>query len=132
MSEQAERWMAFAREDLRMAELAMREGIFNQVCFHCQQCAKKAVKSLIAAQGASIPRTHRLTDLLEGVAPGENPIKHLAADIKLLDRYYIPTRYPDALPGALEASLPDKSDALEALYTARRTLDEVEQYLRGR
>ncbi len=27
-----ERWLAFAREDLRMAELALAEGIFNQVC----------------------------------------------------------------------------------------------------
>ena len=33
-----ERWLVFAREDLCMAELALAEGIFNQVCFHAQQC----------------------------------------------------------------------------------------------
>jgi len=132
MNEQAERWIDFAQEDLRMAEIAMREEIFNQVCFHSQQCVEKALKSLMAEKGAPIPRTHRLTDLLEAVAQQENSIEHLAADIKLLDRYYIPTRYPDALPGTLEASLPDKSDALEALNTARRTLHEVERVLRGK
>lgn len=34
MHEHAERWLAFAREDLRMAELAMAEALWNQVCFH--------------------------------------------------------------------------------------------------
>ena len=36
MHERAERWLAFAREDLRMAELAMTEVLWNQVCFHAQ------------------------------------------------------------------------------------------------
>ncbi len=36
MHERAERWLAFAREDLRMAELAMTEALWNQVCFHAQ------------------------------------------------------------------------------------------------
>jgi HEPN domain-containing protein len=34
MSESTERWMAFASEDLQMAEFAQRAKIFNQVCFH--------------------------------------------------------------------------------------------------
>ena len=34
MHERAERWLAFAREDLRMAELAMAATLWNQVCFH--------------------------------------------------------------------------------------------------
>jgi HEPN domain-containing protein len=29
MSEQAERWITFAQEDLRMAEIALQEGIFD-------------------------------------------------------------------------------------------------------
>jgi HEPN domain-containing protein len=34
MHEHAERWLALAREDLRMAELTMAEVLWNQVCFH--------------------------------------------------------------------------------------------------
>jgi len=34
MHEEAERWLAFAREDLRMAELAMAEALLNQVYLH--------------------------------------------------------------------------------------------------
>lgn len=32
-----DRWISFARDDLRMAELALNEGIYNQVCFHAHQ-----------------------------------------------------------------------------------------------
>lgn len=56
MNGASERWLAFAREDLRMAELVMAEGLYNQVCFHCQQCAEKAVKGLLAYQGQTPPR----------------------------------------------------------------------------
>ena len=46
MSEARERWLAFAHEDLRVAEIALPEGLFNQVCFHSQQCVEKALKAL--------------------------------------------------------------------------------------
>jgi len=36
MHERAERWLAFARGDLRMAEMARAEALWNQVCFHAQ------------------------------------------------------------------------------------------------
>lgn len=45
MNERAERWLTFAREDLRMAELAMAETLWNQVCFHVQQCVEKILKA---------------------------------------------------------------------------------------
>jgi HEPN domain-containing protein len=54
----AEGWLEFARQDLRMAELAMQEGLFNQVCFHSQQCAEKSLKAWLAKQNANIPRIH--------------------------------------------------------------------------
>ena len=59
MNEITERWLAFAREDLRMAELALAENILNQVCFHAQQCVEKAIKGWLEQQGQSPPRTHR-------------------------------------------------------------------------
>lgn len=41
------KWLEFAKEDLRTAELIVREGLFNQVCFHSQQCAEKALKAYV-------------------------------------------------------------------------------------
>jgi len=115
-----EPWFQFAREDLQVAELAMQASIFNQVCFHAQQCAEKAVKGLLARQGMPLPRTHRLSDLLQLLDP--NPLTVIALDLQLLDRFYIATRYPDALPGTLTEGLPIEADAREALAVARRVI----------
>lgn len=119
---ESERWLTFAHQDLRVAELAMTEAIYNHVCFHSQQCAEKVVKGLLAHQGQTPPRTHRLGDLLGLLEP--NPLAAIAFDVQLLDRFYIPTRYPDALPGSLPEGLPDAQDARQALEIAMQSLTE--------
>jgi HEPN domain-containing protein len=122
MKRESERWLQFAAEDLQMGELAMREAIYNQVCFHSQQCAEKAIKSLLMLQGKAPPRTHLLGDLLRLLSP--NPFA-ASLGIDLLDRFYLPTRYPDALPGSLPEGLPNHEDASEALAAARQVLSTV-------
>src|SRR5690348_490459 len=102
-------WLAFAREDLRMAELAYGDGIWNQVCFHAQQCVEKMLKALLADQGFPVPQVHRLSDLLSRLDTASSARLHAAEeDIRALDRFYIPTRYPDALPGTLPGGLPGR------------------------
>ncbi len=44
MNENSKRWLYFAYEDLRVAELVWGQAIYNQVCFHAQQCIEKALK----------------------------------------------------------------------------------------
>jgi HEPN domain-containing protein len=85
MNELAERWLAFAREDLHMADL--------------------------------LP-------LLPTGFLGE-----LEDALRLLDRFYIPTRYPDAFPGMLADGLPGRREALEACGLARQALGRVENTL---
>jgi HEPN domain-containing protein len=48
---ETDRWLIFAREDLRIAELAMNEGLYNQVCFHSEQCVEKVLKAWFAKEG---------------------------------------------------------------------------------
>ena len=127
MNEAIDRWLVFAREDLRMAELALADGIFNQACFHAQQCVEKAIKGWLEQQGRVPPRTHRMADLLPLLPP--DLMGGLNDALRLLDRFYIPTRYPDALPGMLPGGMPGQHDAKEALDLARRTLQRVESIL---
>ena len=122
MTEAAERWMSFAREDLQMAELALASDIYNQVGFHSQQCVEKILKALIAAQGLTIPRTHAITDLLEKLPRG--CVLDTKDDLSFLDDFYIPARYPDALPGVLPEGLPGKMEAEQALHMARLVMQE--------
>jgi HEPN domain-containing protein len=69
MNGAGDRWMEFGRQDLQMAELALREGIYNQVCFHYQQCVEKFLKGILANQGETPPRTHSIVDLLSLLPP---------------------------------------------------------------
>ncbi len=127
MQSNAERWLRFAREDLRMAELALEEDIFNQVCFHSQQSAEKSIKGLLRHQEKIPPRTHLMSDLLQLLDP--NPFDAIRVEVLLLDRFDIPTRYPDALPGTLAEGIPDKEDAEGAIMMARRLIEIVTEWL---
>lgn len=127
MQSDAQRWLQFAREDLRMAELALEEEIFNQACFHSQQSAEKSVKGLLCHQMKTPPRTHLMSDLLRQLNP--NAFNAIRVEVLLLDRFYIPTRYPDALPGSLAEGMPDKKDAEGAIMTARQLLEIATQWI---
>ena len=116
MPHDAQKWLDFAREDLQMANLAMRDSLFNQVCFHAQQAAEKTLKYLLVTAGILPPKTHKLGDLL-GLLPVAVP-DDLYRKLLLLDRFYIPTRYPDAVPGSLASGMPDQVDAKEALSSS--------------
>jgi HEPN domain-containing protein len=121
MNVAASAWVGFAQEDLKMAELAYNEGIWNQTCFHAQQCVEKLLKAILAARGMQIPRVHRLVDLLGQVPPDVvAALTPHVANIRSLDRFYIPTRYPDALPGAQATALPTEPEANGALTVAKQ------------
>ena len=99
----SDRWLEFARQDLQMAELALKDGIYSQVCFHSQQCIEKCLKGLLANQGKTLPRTHSIVDLL-GLLPPDC-LEELRAELGQMDIYYIATRYPDVLPGSLSSTI---------------------------
>lgn len=110
------KWVVFAGNDVQTAEVLLREGIWNQVCFHSQQAAEKYLKSLIDPEIR--PRSHKIAVLIPLCDPQLPP--ELKREMLLLDRFYIPARYPDALPGALEEALPGKSDAEGAFAAAMK------------
>lgn len=127
MNENSKRWLAFAQEDLQVAELVWERQIYNQVCFHAQQCVEKALKGLLVAQGELPPRTHAITDLLSMLP--EDRLADLRESLMSLDDFYIPTRYPDALPGALPDGLPGQEQAEEALSVAQQAFRQMQELL---
>ncbi len=68
-----------------------------------------------------------MADLLSLLPPGL--MGELGNALRLLDRFYIPTRYPDAVPEPLPGGVPRQTDAEEALDLARRALLQVENKL---
>jgi len=116
-------WLEFAKNDLRAAELLLEDKIYNLVCFHAQQCVEKCLKAWLLSKDLSVPRTHRMADLLP-LLPDEIAEK-LDNRLILFDQFYIPTRYPDAFPGILPEGLPDEEDAKEALELAHETMKVI-------
>ncbi|MFO8033794.1 MAG: HEPN domain-containing protein [Candidatus Bipolaricaulota bacterium] len=115
----ADRWLRFAEEDLRMAELAREDGIHAQACFHAQQVAEKVLKGYLKGRGRQVPRTHSIVDLARLAAKEKLP-RGLARRLSALDAFYLTTRYPDAVPS--EKDRPGRGEADEALDLAREVL----------
>ena len=129
---EAARWLDFAREDLILAEAALERAIDNQACFHAQQGVEKALKGFLRSRQRSVPKTHMLRELLAACQRRDKRFVALKEVCLRLDRYYIPTRYPDALPGMAPEGLPTHRDAQEALDLLREALKWVEARLRTR
>jgi len=66
-----------------------------------------------------------LQELLDRLRPA-HPVLDQARDIgRLLDQYYVPTRYPNALPGGVPHRAFTEAQAREALAGCERILDAV-------
>lgn len=122
-------WLDFAREDLEMSEFSLKEGIYNQTCFHAQQGVEKSLKAFLKTRQASVPKIHGLSELVALCRGYDEDFLKLEDACAKLDHYYIPTRYPDVFPGAGPAGPPTERDAKEALALLRETLDWVAEKL---
>ena len=122
---QKNNWFEFAKDDLRMAELALQEKIFNQECFHSQQVVEKVLKAYVGAHHKIIPKTHFLGELLNLCTEINGDFSNLKEICLKLDKYYILMRYPDALPWILPEGLPNEKDALESTSFAKEIMQFV-------
>lgn len=108
-------WLKQAKNDFLFAKAALQAGFFAQTCFICQQCSEKALKAILYHRGASAVITHSLMKLCEVLSVNH---KLLAAS-KVLDRYYLTARYPDALPDGAPFETFSKNEAEEAVRFAQ-------------
>lgn len=114
-------WLYYAGEDLRSAELLLKEGIYSQSCFHAHQCAEKCLKAFAVSLGLHFDRVHDLNELFEVCAPQGGPdMRQFERELSVLNMFYIPARYPDGIPGSLPDRLPGREDAKEAFATAEK------------
>jgi HEPN domain-containing protein len=125
MNPKAERWLELANEDIEMADYAFSRRIFRQTCFHAQQAVEKALKGLLDARLGTHPKSHSLEQMLLYDAGIHTELRKWRTPCRNLDRFYIPTRYADALPGLLPAGEPTETDAQDALNDAKAIVTEI-------
>jgi HEPN domain-containing protein len=119
---EAARWLAQAERDLAAARDLARTGHHNVACFQAQQAAEKAAKAVLYARGAEDVFGHSVRELLRSAAASAPALAALDDAAMRLDRLYIPTRYPNGLPGGIPADAFSAADATEAISQAEALL----------
>ena len=119
------RWLSQAEHDLDDAEYSLAGRRYSLACFLCQQAGEKALKAFLYARGAEQVLGHSVADLATECATVDDDFRELKLKAAPLDHYYIPTRYPNSLPGGIPAEAFDETDARRALELATQVISLV-------
>jgi len=128
--EEAHRWLAQAEHVLDVAKKLLNEACYAESCFHAEQAAQLALKAFLYGQGERFVKIHSVKELVEQCAGRDAAFQEFGDSGKVLDQYYIPTRYPDALafPGLPYETYTER-EAKEAVEFASTILTVVKQRL---
>ncbi len=125
--EEGRRWLRQAERDLDDARYAFNGERYNLACFLAQQASEKAVKGYLYAQGVEMARGHSVRELCTDAAAFDQAFADMGREAAPLDQYYIPTRYPNGLPGGVPFEAYTVHDGKRALALAERVLDFVRE-----
>jgi HEPN domain-containing protein len=129
--EDSKRWFLQALRDLDDAKFNLSGGRFNVACFLAQQSAEKALKAYLFLKGAEEVWGHSVGELCEDAKNFDEDFKEIESASKSLDKYYIPTRYPNALPGGIPSESFDKGDAEKAISLAEKIINFIKSKTGG-
>ena len=93
----AQRWLRQAEHDLRIARGHHERADYSDACFMAEQAAQKALKAFLIWQGQRSVPQHSVAQLAERCAQFDPDFAAHITTGRILDQYYIPTRYPNAL-----------------------------------
>lgn len=121
-------WWKQAQADLRHAQESAQLEDYAWACFAAQQAAEKALKALYLKRN-QIAWGHSVRLLLEQL--GETIPEDLLEAARILDKYYIGPRYPNAHPAGAPSELYTRREALEAIRLAEEILNYVRSDMEG-
>jgi len=127
--EEGRRWVEQAKEDLKWAKELARLGGYHVACFLAQQVAEKALKGYLYGQGEEIVLGHSVERLCELASSYDPRFSEKRNTWATLDAYYVPTRYPNAVPDSIPARIYTESVAKEAVSLAEEVVHFVEEAL---
>jgi HEPN domain-containing protein len=130
---ESKRWFLQARDDFMFVEWVKSEGVFfDKACFIAQQAAEKALKACLYAQGKRRIFTHSIFEMIQEIAITEEKFKSGIHPARRLDRFYIPTRYPNGLPGGSPCQIYTAEDLSEAAADLKIIMEIASAYLVSR
>lgn len=123
--EQVKKWLDMAWEDIRIIDDLIDEKAYGLACFHSQQGIEKSLKVYLLIKSNNVPKIHSIVELIEMCKEYDRQFSDFNEFALIIDCYYIPVRYPDALPGNLPEGMPSKNDALESLKISNKIFSFV-------
>jgi HEPN domain-containing protein len=126
---ESRRWFEQAQYDLKTSQWNAKGELFAPACFWAQQAAEKAAKAYLYSRGERLVTGHSVAELLEKCKAYDEEFDSLILTGAFLDRYYIPTRYPNSLPSGIPAQAYRQKDASEGIELAQKILDFVSKKL---
>ena len=121
MAERTSDWMAQARRDLENARYNRAGSFWEWACFAAQQAAEKALKAVYQSLGADA-WGHSVFGLLQGLQEKTEVPPGLFDAARQLDRYYIPSRYPNGWSAGAPKDMFVDEDAQHAVGCAEEIL----------
>lgn len=119
------RWLEQAYSDLDDAEYNARWKRYNLACFLAQQAAEKALKAYLYLRGNQVVWGHSVAELVDDARQYDPSFHSLRDKGAYLDRFYIPTRYPNGLPGGIPRDAFTSKDGVEAISAPREIADFI-------
>ena len=96
MPSRAKDWLAQAERDLLHAQHSLDDGDYDWACIASHQASEKALKAVFQSIGAQVIIGHSLRDMVAELRGTVQSPQELSEAARVLDRYYISARYPDA------------------------------------
>jgi len=123
--DEGKRWLAQALNDIDDARYNQKGGRYHLACFLSQQAAEKALKAFLYMNGEDRVWGHSVAELCRRVAEIDASFKSIRREVATLDRHYIPTRYPNSLPGGIPSEVYEEADAERAINIADTVIKMV-------
>jgi HEPN domain-containing protein len=119
--QRAEDWLNEAQAELRAGRDLLTGEHWSWCCFTCQQAVEKALKAM--CEHFRTPQFgHNLNMLLQAVEAHLSVAESMRMACARLNRYYIPTRYPDAFDRGAPADQFFAADAHQAVADAEEVI----------
>ena len=119
-------WLRQAEADFRHAQNSMDLGDYEWCCFAAQQAAEKALKAAFLKKGRDA-WGHTVTLLLGNLSELLDVPNHLYDNAKILDKHYIPTRYPNGFDSGAPTDFYTKGES----HTALKCSEEIIEFCKN-
>jgi len=113
-------WLKKAESDFQYAKASFEafDDFYSQICILCHDSAEKYLKAYIISLGMKTEKIHDLVTLHNQCIHGrgnDSELTDLREGCRILNRYYIPLKYPSHYPAVDETKAREALEAIEKI-----------------